>query len=86
MKTVTPAKARSNITNLLTRACNGEDIGIVHPATGQVIALRPVAVYSEDWALREYDLDQKTLAAAHRKVSAQVKRERATGELKEFDL
>ena len=86
MKTLTPTKARKNITSLLTRAANGEDIGIIHPTTGQIIALRPVAVYSEDYALREYALDQKTLERAWRKTTAEIRQERATGKLREFDL
>lgn len=86
MKTLTPTKARKNITALLTRAANGEDIGIIHPTTGQVIALRPVAVYSEDYALREYALDQKTLEQAWRKTTAAIRKERAAGKLRAFDL
>lgn len=86
MKTLTPTKARKNITALLTRAANGEDIGIVHPNTGQIIALRPVAVYSEDYALREYALERETLDRAWRKTAKAVRQERAAGKLREFDL
>ena len=86
MKTLTPTAARKNITSLLTRAANGEDIGIIHPTTGQIIALRPVAVYSEDYALREYALDQKTLERAWCKTTADIRKERAAGKLRAFDL
>lgn len=86
MKTLTPSKARKNITDLLTRAANGEDIGIINPATGQVIALRPVAIYSEDYALMEYGLSKEELARSYRRTLAEVKKERAAGKLKPFDL
>jgi hypothetical protein len=41
-----------NLTSLLKRATNGEDIGISHG--DKVIALRPVTVHSDDYALQEY--------------------------------
>ena len=86
MQTLTLSKARKNITDLLTRAANGEDIGIINPSTGQVIALRPVAIYSEDYALMEYGLSKKELARSYRRTLAEVKKERAAGKLKPFDL
>lgn len=37
----------------------GEDVGIL--CGNQVVALRPVQVYSEDYALQEYGLTKKEL-------------------------
>ena len=50
MKTMTATHARQRLGSLLTRVLEGEDIGIVHSGTGRIIALRPVEVYSEDYA------------------------------------
>jgi prevent-host-death family protein len=56
MKTLTAAKARRNLAEYLARALKGEDIGIVDSGTGRIVALRPVQVYSEDYALTEYGI------------------------------
>ncbi len=50
MTTLSPTRARANLTSLLKRAANGEDIGILHG--DKVIALRPVTVHSDDYALQ----------------------------------
>jgi prevent-host-death family protein len=52
MTTLTIAKARANLSELLERAKRGEDIGIV--SGDQVVALRPVTVSSDDYVWREY--------------------------------
>jgi antitoxin (DNA-binding transcriptional repressor) of toxin-antitoxin stability system len=52
MTTLSPTQARSNLSSLLKRAAKGEDIGILHG--DQVIALRPITVHSDDYALQEY--------------------------------
>ncbi len=59
MTTLSPTRARANLTSLLKRAANGEDIGILHG--DKVIALRPVTVHSDDYALQEYGLTEKEL-------------------------
>lgn len=46
------AAARGNLSELLRRALKGDDIGIV--VDGKIVALRPVAVESMDYATREY--------------------------------
>lgn len=86
MKTLTATQARQALGDLLFRAIKGEDIGIVHSATGKIVALRPVEVYSEDYALMEYGLSKKELERSYRKVSKEIKKERATGKLNRFDL
>jgi antitoxin (DNA-binding transcriptional repressor) of toxin-antitoxin stability system len=46
MKTLSPTKARQNLTAVLDQVKRGEDIGILH--NGTVYALRVVAVHSQD--------------------------------------
>ena len=64
------------------RALAGEDIGIVYSATGQIVALRPVEVYSEDYALREYGLRHEEMNRAEKNIIAGTKKERKQGKLK----
>ena len=52
MLTLTPTAARGNLSELLRRALKGDDIGIV--VDGKIVALRPVAVESMDYAARKY--------------------------------
>src|SRR4030095_1076806 len=59
MTTLSPTRARANLTSLLKRAANGEDIGILHG--DKIIALRPVTVHSDDYALQEYGVTEKEL-------------------------
>ena len=75
---MTATQARQSLGSLLTRVLNGEDIGIVHSGTGKIIALRPVEVYSEDYALMEYGLADKELKSAVRKISQTAKHEKTT--------
>jgi antitoxin (DNA-binding transcriptional repressor) of toxin-antitoxin stability system len=84
MKTLTATQARKNLTALLNRAKRGEDIGII--SGDSVIALRPVQVFSEDYAMTEYGLTKEELDRAYKKIGAEIKRERKAGKLKEFDL
>jgi antitoxin (DNA-binding transcriptional repressor) of toxin-antitoxin stability system len=77
MKTLTPTKARKNLSELLSRAVRGEDIGIVHAASGQIVALRPVQVYSEDYALVEYGLTKAELKRAVKNIKRLSKNEKS---------
>jgi hypothetical protein len=78
MKTLTATRARNNLTSLMKRALNGEDIGIVYGATGEIIALRPVKVFSEDWASMEYGFSDAELKRAFRKIKKTAKNEKAS--------
>jgi antitoxin (DNA-binding transcriptional repressor) of toxin-antitoxin stability system len=82
MTTLSPTRARSNLSSLLKRAANGEDIGILHG--DQVIALRPVTVHSDDYALREYSVTEKELDRFVRRSDHQIRRERKSGRMKVF--
>lgn len=61
---------------VLARVLDGEDIGIVHSGSGRIIALRPVEVYSEDYASMDYGLTENELKRATRKITHQAKREK----------
>ena len=76
MKTMTATQARQNLGTILSRVLQGEDIGIVHPGSGKIIALRPVEVDSEDYAVREYSLTKKELKRAVHNITKLAKREK----------
>ena len=82
MTTVSPAQARANLTSLLKRAAKGEDIGILHG--DQVIALRPITVHSDDYALQEYGVTEKELDRFVRRMNKRLARDRRAGKMKVF--
>jgi antitoxin (DNA-binding transcriptional repressor) of toxin-antitoxin stability system len=84
MKTMTATQARQSLGTILSRVLQGEDIGIVHSGSGRIIALRPVEVYSEDYALIEYGLTSKQLQRAENKILSEIKKERKAGKLKRW--
>jgi len=67
MKTHSAAQVGQNLAHFLKRAVNGEDIGIVYG--DKIVALRPVEVYAEDYALVEYGLTDDQLNRAARKLN-----------------
>ena len=75
MQTLTPAKARQSLTSLLARALKGEDIGILWD--GEIVALRPTKVYSEDYAMLEYGVTQTELKRAVKNIKRLSKNEKA---------
>lgn len=82
MTTLSPTQARTNLSSLLKRAAKGEDIGILHG--DQVIALRPVAVHSDDYALREYGVTEEELSRFVHRTKQQIARDRKAGKMKVF--
>ncbi len=82
MTTLTPTRARANLSALLRRALNGDDIGIV--LDGKIIALRPVAVESMDYATREYGATATELATFEKRAHEKVAKDRKGGKLREF--
>jgi antitoxin (DNA-binding transcriptional repressor) of toxin-antitoxin stability system len=74
MTTLSPTQARTNLSALLKRAAKGEDIGILHG--GQVIALRPFKVHSDDYALQEYGVTAAELDAFVLRMRQRVARHR----------
>jgi hypothetical protein len=83
MTTLSPTKARSNLTALLKKAAAGEDIGILYG--DHVIALRPVEVESTDYAEKEYGVTKKELKQFTKKMDAQIKKERKAGNFKVYN-
>lgn len=82
MTTLSPTKARANLTSWLKAAAEGEDVGILYG--DRVIALRPVEVESTDYALREYGATPSEVAVATESARREITRERRTGKLKKF--
>jgi hypothetical protein len=84
MTMLTVTHARKKLGSILGRVLKGEDIGIVHSASGKVIVLRPARLSSDDYALMEYGLNQKELGKSFKKASAEIQREARAGRLKKF--
>jgi len=82
MKTLSITEGRQSLGSWLKRALRGEDVGFL--VEGRVVALRPVAVHSEDYALHEYGVDEKQAERAFKAVKADVKAARAGGRSKPF--
>ena len=82
METLSPTKARSNLSALLKRAANGEDIGILHG--DHIIALRPVTVHSDDYALQEYGVTEAELDRFVQRLERRIKRHRKAGKMTTF--
>ena len=82
MKTLSPTQARSNLSSVLKRAANGEDIGILHG--DKIIALRPVTVHSDDYALREYGVTEKELDQFVKRTDRKIAAERKKGTIKRY--
>ena len=81
---MTATQARQRLGTILARVLEGEDIGIVHSGTGKIVALRPVEVYSEDYALTEYGLTAQEMKRAEEKILSEIKQERKKGNLKRW--
>jgi hypothetical protein len=84
MKTMTATQARQRLGTILGQVLQGEDIGIVHSGSGKIIALRPMEVYSEDYALMEYGLTVQEMKRAEKKILSEIKKERKEGKLKRW--
>lgn len=82
MTTTTPTKARVNLSSLLKRALQGDDIGIVYD--GQIVALRPVKVTSTDYVEAEYGLSSEEWSSAAKNLHAKAQENRKAGKAKRF--
>ena len=82
MTTLTITKARANLSALLEKAKRGEDIGII--SGDQIVALRPVTVSSDDYALREYQATPEELAAFEKRMEQKIALEQKRGRIKRF--
>jgi antitoxin (DNA-binding transcriptional repressor) of toxin-antitoxin stability system len=82
MKTLSVTDARQNLTRWLQAAMHGEDVGIL--CGNQVVALRPVRVYSEDYALQEYGLTRKELSRTAKRMDAELAADKKQGRLRRY--
>ena len=82
MKTLTITEGRGRLGYWLKKATQGEDVGFMFE--GKIVALRPVEVVSTDYALQEYGLNPDEMAAAEKRISAELKVARKRGELTRF--
>lgn len=82
MKTLSVTDARQNLTRWLRAAMDGEDVGIL--CGNQIVALRPVQVVSEDYALQEYGLTKKELVHAAKRMDAELSRDKKRGRLRKY--
>jgi antitoxin (DNA-binding transcriptional repressor) of toxin-antitoxin stability system len=82
MKTLSVTEGRQNLGSWLKRALRGDDVGFL--VDGRVVALRPVAIYSEDYAVREYGASEEQADRAYQRVRAEVRAARASGQTRPF--
>ena len=82
MKTLTVTAARQNLGAWLKRTLRGEDVGVM--IDGEVVAFRPVKVYSEDYAEHEYGVTGAQLDKFAEKVNQELDADRKSGRLKAF--
>jgi hypothetical protein len=82
VKTLTVSEARPKLGAWLEKALRGEDIGLVWE--GKIVALRPVEVYSEDYALRDYGVSGKQAGRALRAAKGEIKQARRKGKMKQY--
>ena len=82
MKTLSVTEGRQNLGAWLKRALRGEDVGFV--VDGRVVALRPVEIHSDDYALREYGVSEKQAGRSLQAVKADVGKARTSGQTKAF--
>jgi antitoxin (DNA-binding transcriptional repressor) of toxin-antitoxin stability system len=82
MKTLSVTDARQNLTRWLQLAMDGEDVGIL--CGNRIVALRPVQVYSEDYALQEYGLTKKELSRAAKRMDAELAEDKKRGRLRRY--
>lgn len=82
MKTLSVTEGRQHLGRWLKRAIAGDDVAFV--VDGRVVALRPVEIYSSDYALHEYGVTTKQVELAHKSVRADVRKSRALGTTRRF--
>jgi antitoxin (DNA-binding transcriptional repressor) of toxin-antitoxin stability system len=82
MQTLSLRQARQSLGKYARRALRGEDVGLV--VDGQIVALRPVEVYSEDYALTEYGVTCEQVGRVVRRIDKETQEARRAGKLREF--
>ena len=82
MKTLTITEGRGRLGHWLKMATQGADVGFVFE--GKIVALRPVGVTSNDYALQEYGLTSAEMERAERKIGAEIKAAAKRGGMTRF--
>jgi len=82
MTTLTPTKARTNLSAWLRRALAGEDIGIM--INGKIVALRPVEVASVDYVEKEYGLSASEWKETAKNLHEKGSKTRSAGKARKF--
>ena len=82
MQTMTPTKARANLSALLQQALDGKEIGIV--CNGRIVALRPVEVTATDYARMEYGIAEDEISTIAANLHAKAKKAIKTGKARTF--
>jgi hypothetical protein len=82
MKTLTITEGRGRLGFWLKQAVAGVDVAFV--CEGKIVALRPVTVHSEDYALQEYGISEAGMKAAERRIRKSIAHERRKGTIKAF--
>lgn len=83
MQTTTATEARANLSALLRKALDGEEIGIV--CNGRIVALRPVEVTATDYAGTEYGIKGDQIQSIAASLHAKAKRAVKTRQARRFD-
>jgi len=83
MQTTTATEARANLSSLLRKALDGQEIGIV--CNGRIVALRPVEVTATDYALAEYGITGDEIQNVAANLHAKAKKAVKTGKARAFD-
>lgn len=79
MQTLTVTAARAQLGHWLSRAVQGEEIGVVVGA--QIVALRPVPIQAADYLETEYGLTRGEADRAAASLKTETRRARAAGKL-----
>ena len=74
--------ARQNLGAWLKKTLQGEDIGVM--IDGAIVAFRPVKVYSEDYAVQEYDATPDRLDSFVEAANEELDADRKARRLKPF--
>ena len=82
MKTLTVTAARQNLGAWLKRTLRGEDVGVL--IDGEIVAFRPVKVFSEDYADQEYGVTGAQLERFDARVNKELDADRKAGRLEPF--
>ena len=82
MKTLTITEGRGRLGYWLKKAAQGDDICFM--IDGKVVALRPVEVYSSDYALQEYGLSEQEITSAEKRIGDDIKSARTRGQVTPF--